>query len=189
VDQAALPAASVVLLLALGSGVSVAVTGNPMAPVSGVSKVVSELPGVAESKPTYASVTDKIVAAGRAAENHQPARAAALLAEAKESVGDLPAAQQAQLNLQIAQVQSALTDPDRLVLPDPTPTADPVLVADPPPTTTETEPPQTTVEPTQEPSTSTSEATEEPSETSTAPATTDEPSQSAAVAETDTEAP
>ncbi len=37
------------LLLAVGGGVSAAVTGNPMAPVDGITRVMAQLPGVESS--------------------------------------------------------------------------------------------------------------------------------------------
>jgi hypothetical protein len=111
--QASLPAASVVLLLALGGGVSAMVTGNPMAPMEGVSRVMSQLPGVdnSPSKSHLAQVEAEIQQADIAAARNDPAGAHQHLLAAQRGLAGLPADQRGRLTLMIASVATKITAP------------------------------------------------------------------------------
>jgi hypothetical protein len=103
-----LPAASVLFLLVLGSGVSAAVTGNPMTPVNGVSRVMAQLPGVDDSQSNLDRVQSEIAAATVAAAQHNGPAASRHLAEAKRGLDDVPDGTKPALLIQIAQVESQL---------------------------------------------------------------------------------
>lgn len=175
--QAALPAASVALLVTLASGVSAVITGNVMSPVDGVSRVVSQLPGGPE-QPTPKTVTsaqEAIVLAGRAAQAHQRQRAVTLLALAQKKVSQLPPAEQQRLNVQIAAVKKTLNTRTAPALPTP---QDPGVVVKP----TTTPPPPSSTSPT----TTTSTTTTTPPTTTTASPT---PTQSVATTPSATTSP
>lgn len=104
-SHAGLPAASVVLLLAIGSGVSAAVTGNPMTPVNGITRVMAQLPGVDSS---LEKVKSEIKAAKQAAARRDARGVAMHLKRAQASLADVSASDRSELLQQIAIVQGSL---------------------------------------------------------------------------------
>ncbi len=109
VQQIAMPAASVIALLALGGGVSAVVTGDPMAPVNGVSRVAAVLPGIdtPEEKKIRSARHDIRVAASAARYNDAP-RANKYLRSAQTHLTDVPQKHKQDLVQQIEQVQANL---------------------------------------------------------------------------------
>jgi hypothetical protein len=98
-----LPAAAVLLLLAVGGGVSAAVTGNPMAPVDGITRVVAQLPGVDDG--SLDRVKTEISAAEVAALRSDAPGAYMHLQRARAGLDDVPAAAQPDLNQLIDRVE------------------------------------------------------------------------------------
>jgi hypothetical protein len=176
-----LPAAAVLLLLAICGGVSAAVTGDPMAPVNGITRVMEQLPGVGNSKD---KVQGEIKAARQAVDNQDTPAATVHLDNARAGLVDVPDAEKSNLNKEIDDLQD-------LVLPtataEPTPAA-PGVVATTAPSVPE---PTASTEPTKteapEPTTqapSAPEPTEEettPENTPVAPVVGDEEEPSSAV--------
>ncbi len=110
--NAALPAAAVIALFVLGSGVSAAVTGDPMTPVNGVSRVMAQLPGGGDdSQHRVSQVRGEISAADKAVRRHDQPSASRHLANARKALAGVPAASKAGLQLAIANVESALDGP------------------------------------------------------------------------------
>jgi len=103
--HALLPAASVLLLLAIGGGVSAAVTGDPMTPVNGITRVMAQLPGVSSS---VDRVKTEIYAARRAVNQSDERTARMHLLKAKAELNNVPDSQQPHLNDLIAEVQAGL---------------------------------------------------------------------------------
>jgi len=100
-SHVSLPAASVLLLLAVGSGVSAAVTGNPMAPVDGITRVMAQLPGVDN---TVDKVKTEISAAQRAADKSDAGDARMHLNRALAGLDDVPDSDKPHLSSLINQV-------------------------------------------------------------------------------------
>ncbi len=147
-QQAALPAASVVALLAVGGGVSAVVTGDPMSPVYGVSRVASALPGIdnPEEKKIKSARRD-IRIAQSAALNRDSRTANRYLSSAKNHLTDVPPSHKQELVKQMAQVQSNLnsvtgTEPATTAPAGPTPDVTASAPVDEP--TPTVEPPETT---------------------------------------------
>lgn len=197
IQQASLPAAGVLILLVLGGGVSAVVTGDPMAPVDGVTRVVSALPGVDQpAKPSVNQVERELSAAAQAMRSNDTQSAAHHLAAARKAMSKLPDDQQARLIAVADRVQTSI---DTGVPPagvpglptDPgtggngiTTTTPPVVVV--PATTPPAEQPPATAEPTPPPATEpppTSDPVPPPTPTTTDPTPTDSPSNDAAAAE------
>lgn len=201
IQQASLPAASVLILLVLGGGVSAVVTGDPMAPVNGMTRVVSSLPGVdkpaKQAKPSVDQVERELTAAAQAMRSNDTQSAAHHLAAARQAMAELPGDQQARLTAVADRVQTSI---DTGVPPtgvpglptDPgtggsgiTTTTPPVVVV--PATTPPAEQPPVTAEPTPPPATEpppTSDPVPPPTPTTTEPVPTDSPSNDAAVEST-----
>jgi hypothetical protein len=109
IQHASLPAASVLILLVLGGGVSAVVTGDPMAPVNGVTRVVSALPGVDRpAKPSVNQVERELSAAAQAMRSNDKEAAAHHLAAARQGLAELPSDQQARLTAVADQVQTSI---------------------------------------------------------------------------------
>jgi hypothetical protein len=100
-SHASLPAASVVLLLAIGGGVSAAVTGNPMAPVEGITRVMTQLPGVNDS---LEKVKTEIYAARQAVYDNNVNDANMHLKNARDHLSEVPDADKPELNEEIEEV-------------------------------------------------------------------------------------
>lgn len=94
-----LPAASVLLLIAVGGGVSAAVTGNPMTPVNGITRVMAQLPGVSDG--SLDQIRSEISAARSAADKKNAPLAYAHLDKAQAILDDLPDSDKPNLNQQI----------------------------------------------------------------------------------------
>jgi hypothetical protein len=107
-QQASPAAAAVVLLLALGGGVSAVVTGDPMAPVNGVTRAVSQLPGVDSSQDNLNKARTEIQLADRAARANQEASARQHLKAARAALADVPADQRSAYNQAIATMEKVL---------------------------------------------------------------------------------
>jgi hypothetical protein len=110
-SHVSLPAASVLLLLAISGGVSAAVTGNPMTPVNGVSKVMAQLPGVDNPQRSLSHVKGEITAASNAVRVNDASSASRHLAAARRGLSDVPDDQKPQLRLMIANVETLLAGP------------------------------------------------------------------------------
>lgn len=172
-----LPAASVLLLVALGGGVSAAVTGDPMTPVNGISRVVAQLPGVYRERGRLDRVRGEIKAADRAVAKRDAPAAHQHLNAARRGLDGVPEAEKPDLNRMIASVQTRLgTHPPADVteatptLPVTVPTTAPVVEESDPPAVPTTEAPQPSLEPSPDPEPSVP-ASPEPEETSPAPVT------------------
>jgi hypothetical protein len=137
IRNVSVPAAAAVALIALGSGVSAVVTGNPMAPVNGVSRVMSQLPGTSDNAPQskLAKAQAEINAANLAAGHNDSVGAKNHLAAAQSVLADVPAAQKAGLTTAIAQIQTAIATG--------TPPPTPIIGTTPPPVGVSTPPPAT----------------------------------------------
>jgi hypothetical protein len=173
-SQVSLPAAAVLLLLAVGGGVSAAVTGNPMTPVNGISRVMAQLPGVQDS--SLDKVKTEISAAEQAARKSDVPAANMHLRNARAGLSDVPEAEKTHLANMINQVAilvptTPVTDPGGTTGSGPgtspveqtaAPTANPPASAD--PTATATVEPS--VEPTSDPG-----STDVPSTPDTVPTT------------------
>jgi hypothetical protein len=105
-SQAALPAASVLVLLAVGGGVSAAVTGDPMTPVNGITRVMAQLPGV--SNGSLDKIKREISAAKDAARTSNTPLAYAHLNNARAILDDVPDTDKTTLNQQIEDVAVSL---------------------------------------------------------------------------------
>lgn len=167
-SQVSFPAASVLLLLAVSGGVSAAVTGDPMTPVNGVSRVMAQLPGLGNPQRSLTQVKGEITAASNAVRKNDAPSANRHLDAARRGLSDVPDDQKPQLRLMIANVETLLTGP---LSPSPVVPTPPVGVeASTPPITstptpsTEPSASPTTVRPSADPS-----ADPEPTATSSAP--------------------
>jgi hypothetical protein len=107
-SSVSLPAASVLLLLAVSGGVSAAVTGNPMTPVNGVSRVMAQLPGVDNPQRNLTQVKGEITAASNAVRENDAFSASRHLAAARRGLPDVPEDQKQQLSVMIENVQTLL---------------------------------------------------------------------------------
>ena len=105
-SQAALPAASVLVLLAVGGGVSAAVTGDPMTPVNGITRVMTQLPGV--NNGSLDKIKREISAAKDAARTSNTPLAYAHLNNARAILDDVPDTDKTTLNQQIEDVAVSL---------------------------------------------------------------------------------
>ena len=105
-SHVSLPAASVLLLIAVGGGVSAAVTGNPMTPVNGITRVMAQLPGVSDG--SLDKVKTEISAARDAASKRNAPLAYAHLDKAKAILVDVPDSDKPNLTEQIAAVEVSL---------------------------------------------------------------------------------
>jgi hypothetical protein len=111
-QQVSLPAAAVLVLLVLGGGVSAVVTGDPMAPVNGVTRVVSQFPGVEKPKTSVRQVERELLAAGKAVNVNDRVGATRHLAAAAAGIADLPASgERTRLAAIAVQVQTELSAP------------------------------------------------------------------------------
>jgi hypothetical protein len=166
--QVSLPAAALVLLLALGGGLSAVVTGNPMTAVNGVSRAMNQLPGVDTSKSSIEQVNDEILAARIAMRKHDKSAAQRHLYLARRALSNVPEDQQSGLIQVIAGVESEVSgDVPVPVVTDPGIGVDPTSVPDPVLTTAAPVPSET---PTPTPTTTSSDGS---SPDPTTPATTD----------------
>ena len=107
--HATLPAASILLLIAVGGGVSAAVTGNPMAPVDGISRVMDQLPGVQDNN--LDEVKAEINAARQAVFRRDTYAAAMHLRKARDGLSDVPDADKSELNEMIDAVAVMVSPP------------------------------------------------------------------------------
>ncbi|HST84775.1 MAG TPA: hypothetical protein VLL08_23760 [Kineosporiaceae bacterium] len=101
-SQVSVPAASVLLLVAVGGGVSAAVTGNPMAPVDGITRVMEQIPGIDDS--SLDKVKSEINAARQAVFQRDASAAAMHLSKARAGLNDVPDADKGELNEMIEAV-------------------------------------------------------------------------------------
>jgi hypothetical protein len=106
-SHVSLPAAAVLLLVAIGGGVSAAVTGDPMTPVNGISRVVAQLPGVEPD--SLEKVKTEILAAERAVLNSDVSLAQMHLRKARAGLSDVPDSQKVALNQLIAEVSAQVS--------------------------------------------------------------------------------
>jgi hypothetical protein len=159
-SQVSLPAAAVLLLLAVCGGVSAAVTGDPMAPVNGITSVMAQLPGVGDSKD---KVRGEIKAAREAVDEQDNPAATMHLDNARAGLVDVPDAEKSHLNKEIDDLQDLVlptasaeatpAGPGAVVttapsVPEPSPSSEPTKTEAPEPTTQAPEP-----EPTEDEST------------------------------------
>jgi hypothetical protein len=154
-SHVSLPAASVLLLLAVSGGVSAAVTGDPMAPVNGVSRVMAQIPGLDNPQRNLTQVKGEIRAASNAVQKNDASAASLHLAAARRGLPDVPDDQKHQLSVMIANVETLLAP----LTPSPVVPTPPVGVGATPPSTIPTSIPgthpsatSTAVEPSTEPS-------------------------------------
>jgi hypothetical protein len=178
VRQFGLPAAAVILLFILGGGVSAAVvTGDPMAPVYGVSKVVSKLPGVnTQGEKQAAVVEDNIRQADSAVEHNNLPQAQRHLSEARGGLPRVPRDRKGELTREIDKVDQAAKA--KAATPTPGQSAKPTPKPSPSPTTAPTTAPPSatkTPQPTTEPPTSSSTSSTTTTTTTTAPAASEKP--------------
>jgi hypothetical protein len=167
VSHLSLPAAAaaVILLVALGGGVTAAVTGNPMAPVDGVSQVVAKLPGVDNSSERRLKhAKGELSAASQALENNDTHAARNHLGAAQRDLPDVPEADKPALGNLITDVETAL---NTHVPTTPTPTIVPTTGSVDPVTTT----PPMTPKPKPKPTPATATPTPSTSSVTTAPVT------------------
>lgn len=183
-------AASIAVMVLLGGGVSAAVTGSPLSPLSGVGSVVAKLPGVSsgsekrEDKLKQAQA-ELVLARELVASN--PTQAAVHLRTAQQMLAELPNEDTADLDVEAQllatqiPVDGGTTDPSvpgvtsvaTTDVPAATPTADGPGTATPTvPVTAEPIPATTTSTPGTEPTTPTTTTTTSDGPSSPPPATT-----------------
>ncbi|MFI7588175.1 hypothetical protein ACIB24_13990 [Spongisporangium articulatum] len=140
--HALLPAASVVALLVLGlsSGVSGVVTGDPMAPVSGVGRVLSALPGVSSDRSDVQAFQDKLSQAKDLAAKQQQDEAKTVLDQAEQKIDELPAAKQSDAAVALQQARQELGVQNPTASATPAPSVGPSVTTDASPTPTPTAP-------------------------------------------------
>jgi hypothetical protein len=175
--RVSLPAAAAITLFTLGGGVTAALTGDPMAPLTGVSRVVDSIAG-SGSGPTYSSLQENLDRARSALASGDVDEARSLIESARSGLDHVPAAQATLLQQQIEDVQKQIAEEEAPAAPVPAPSASataPPVVTNPTPTAP---PPSATHEPS--PTQSDPTPTSEPSET---PQETPSPSQSSPAAE------
>jgi hypothetical protein len=102
-SQVSVPAAAVLLLIAVGGGVSAAVTGNPMAPVDGITRVMAQIPGIDDN--SLDKVKSEINAARQAVFQRNASAAAMHLRNARAGLSDVPDADKGELNEMIEAVE------------------------------------------------------------------------------------
>jgi hypothetical protein len=169
--RVSLPAAAAITLFTLGGGVTAAVTGDPMAPLSGVSRVVDSLAG-SNSGTTYSSLQENLDRARSALASGDVDQAKSLVESTRSGLDDVPQDEATLLREQIEDVQQqiARTPPN-------TPAPAPVTSATKPPASQPTpSAPQPSVTKDPSPTQSTPPSTPEPSDTE--PASTPSPSES-----------
>ncbi len=158
-SHASLPAASVLFLIAVGGGVSAAVTGNPMAPVDSISRVMAQLPGVDDSMDR---VKSELAAARRALADQDAPAAAMHLQKAKNHLADVPSSDKPELNEAIAEVEvlvvpttsaavPAVTEPANTAPPATAPQIIPSTQESPSPKPSASTPPSPTASPSPKP--------------------------------------
>ena len=162
-----LPAASVLLLLAVSGGVSAAVTGNPMTPVNGISRVMAQFPGVDNPQRNLTHVRGEITAASNAVRKNDASSASQHLAAARRGLPDVPEDQKQQLSLMIANVETLLAP----LTPSPVVPTPPVGVeaTSPPTVPTATPSDQPSATPTGVPTTAEPSTEPQPTEVPTSP--------------------
>lgn len=105
----AVAAAALLFMVLLGGGVSAVVTGDPMAPVNGVTRAVAQLPGVGNPQGDLDRVRAEITAASQALSRHDTPLASQHLQAARRGLQNVPTAQKSQLQSMIATVQTQLS--------------------------------------------------------------------------------
>jgi hypothetical protein len=178
IRRATLPAAAAIAIFTVSGAVTAALTGDPMAPLTGVSRVVDSISGDGDSgeRTTYAALQQNLEQAEGALASGDVEQAKALVQSARDRLDDVPPAEQAKLQAQIQDVQEMIAAKTPTTAPAPSASATNAPVAKPSPTTPE--PSKTTdPEPSDDPSVEPS-ATVEPSETPepTDPEPTEQPS-------------
>lgn len=178
IRRATLPAAAAIAIFTVGGGVTAALTGDPMAPLTGVSRVVDSISGDGDSgeRTTYAALQQNLEQAEGALASGDVEQAKALVQSARDRLDDVPPAEQAKLQAQIQDVQEMIAAKTPTTAPAPSASATQAPVTKPSPTTPE--PSKTTdPEPSDDPSVEPS-ATVEPSSTPepTDPEPTEQPS-------------
>jgi hypothetical protein len=178
IRRATLPAAAAIAIFTIGGGVTAALTGDPMAPLTGVSRVVDSINGDSgEQRTTYAALQQNLEKAQGALASGDVEAAQALVQSARERLADVPPAEQAKLRRQILDVQKAIaatkaptsapapsspatrapsSNPSSPASPEPSNTSAPEPTDDPTPTEEPSAQPSETADPTDTP-------TEEPS--------------------------
>jgi len=176
IRRATLPAAAAIAVFTIGGGVTAALTGDPMAPLTGVSRVVDSINGDSgEQRTTYAALQQNLEKAQGALASGDVEAAKAFVQSARERLDDVPPAEQAKLRRQIQDVQKAIAAKTPTTAPVPSAPATRAPSSDPSPTSPEpsnSSAPEPTDDPTptEDPSTAPSETvdptvtpTEEPS--------------------------
>ena len=164
IRRATLPAAAAIAIFTIGGGVTAALTGDPMAPLTGVSRVVDSIAGdSADERTTYASVQQNLEKAQGALASGDVAQAQALVQSARDRLDDVPPAEQAKLQQQILDVQKAIAEKTPTTAPLPSASATKAPSSNPSPTSPEPSK-STDPEPTDDP-TPTEDPSVEPSET------------------------
>jgi hypothetical protein len=177
--RVSLPAAAAVTLFTLGGGITAALTGDPMAPLDGVSRVVDSIAGTDNSRTTYSSLEQNLEQARTALANGDLERAQSLLAKTQSGLDEIPEADKQQLQQQLEAVQNQIASAPNAPSPAPS-VATGLPTAAPSPEVSST--PTATSNP--EPSETESSATAEPSET---PSATPTPSETGPSAEPSTQ--
>jgi hypothetical protein len=167
--RVSLPAAAAITLFTLGGGVTAAVTGDPMAPLSGVSRVVDSIAG--SNGETYSSLKQNLDQARSALASGDVDQAKSLVETARSGLDDVPEDDATRLQQQIEQVQQQIAQAPNTPAPAPVASAtQPPAVTHPTPspqpsTTNEPSPTQSTPPASPEPSKTEPEVTPSPSET------------------------
>jgi hypothetical protein len=164
IRRATLPAAAAIAVFTIGGGVTAALTGDPMAPLTGVSRVVDSINGDSgEQRTTYAALQQNLEKAQGALASGDVEAAKAFVQSARERLDDVPPAEQARLRRQIQDVQRAIADKTPTTAPVPSAPATRAPSSNPSPTSPEPSN-SSAPEPTDDP-TPTEDPSTEPSET------------------------
>jgi hypothetical protein len=167
VRRASLPAAAAITLFAVGGGITAALTGDPMSPLTGVTRAIDSF---GEERTSYASLQQDLELAQGALASGDVEKAKALVESARSGLDEVPAAEADLLKQQIEDVQQQIAAAPTTPAPVPSapatkpPASNPEPSSPQPSTTTEPSPSASDPTPTQEPSVEPSE-TPEPSET------------------------
>jgi hypothetical protein len=107
-QQMALPAASFIAIALLSGGVSAVVAGDPMAPINGVQRITSQLPGFGGSAKDKVTAVESDIDRAEASLTNLP-RAKEYLKSAEAKMSDVPDDRKPELAARIADVKSSLT--------------------------------------------------------------------------------
>ena len=105
VRRATLPAAAAITLFAVGGGITAALTGDPMSPLTGVTRAIDSFGG---ERTSYASLQQDLEQAQGALASGDVEKAKELVEAARSGLDDVPPAEADMLKQQIEEVQEQI---------------------------------------------------------------------------------